>query len=186
MKMKLENATHTIELLIDEDYSKDSTDNFNEYAKVYFEESEFVFPTQIGVKTFENETPIASAIIGSIGGGTGVHENSQIIENDKIVVCCSDSLFCLTLPSLELLWKTEADQACCFEVFKYKEDYIVHGEMEISRINANGKIVWKQSGSDIFTTFEGKDVFTITDSFILATDWEHKKYKFDFDGNLIR
>jgi len=44
---------------------------------------------------------------------------------------------------------------------------------------------WQQSGADIFTTLEGKNNFIITDNYILATDWENRKYKFKFDGRLI-
>lgn len=84
-----------------------------------------------------------------------------------------------------MLWKTKADQATCFEIFKHKDDYIVHGELEISRLDKNGNIVWQQGGRDIFTTLDGKDDFAITDEYILATDWANRKYKFDFDGKII-
>ena len=63
--------------------------------------------------------------------------------------------------------------------------YIVQGELDISRIDKNGNIIWQQSGADIFTRMEGKDNFVLTENYILATDWENRKYKFDFNGNRI-
>jgi hypothetical protein len=32
---------------------------------------------------------------------------------------------------------------------------------------------------------DSKDNFVITDKYILATDWENRKYKFDFNGKLF-
>jgi hypothetical protein len=183
--MIAKSGNYTIELIRDENYSEKSNDNLISYDKIHFEESDYVLPTKIGLKTYENDEIISSAIIGSVGGGTGIHKNSQIIENDRIIVCCSDSVFCLSIPDLNLIWKTEADQASCFEIYKFKESYIIHGEMEISRLNFNGEIMWQKSGADIFTTEKGTDDFEITDSYIKATDWENRTYKFDFNGILI-
>jgi len=176
---------YKVELKVDETFTKNSADNVHDYSNVYFDESEFEFQTKIGLKLFENGDLSNSAIIGSIGGGTGIHENSQIIEEDRILICCSDSIFCLSVPELDLVWKTQADQAACFEIFKYKDSYIVHGELEISRLDSSGQIMWQQSGGDIFTTPEGENDFKITEEYIKATDWENRSYKFDFDGNPI-
>jgi hypothetical protein len=183
--MNFEIGKYIIELEVDETYTRNSTDNVNDYSKVYFDESKYKFPTKIGLRLFENGNLYQSAIIGSIGGRTGIHENSQIIEEDRLLVCCSDSIFCISIPELELIWKTQADQATCFEIFKYRDSYIVHGELEISRLDYNGKILWQQSGADIFTTEEGIDDFEITELYIRVTDWENRTYKFDFDGKTI-
>ncbi|PCJ64855.1 MAG: hypothetical protein COA58_11305 [Bacteroidetes bacterium] len=183
--MIAKSGTYTIELIRDENYSENSTDNFISYDKIHFMESEYIFPTKIGLKSSENGKLISSAIIGSIGGGTGIHLNSQIIEKDRIIVCCSDSVFCLSIPNLDLIWKTQADPASCFEIFKFNESYIIHGEMEISRLNLNGEVMWQKSGADIFTTEKGTDDFEITESYIKATDWGNRTYKFDFNGILI-
>ncbi len=157
----------------------------NYYEKIHFMEYDYVFPTKIGLKTYESSKIISSAIIGSVGGGTGIHKNSQIIENERIIVCCSDSVFCLSIPDLNLIWKTQADRASCFEIFKFKKSYIIHGEMEISRLNLNGEIMWQKSGADIFTNEKGTDNFEITESYIKATDWGNRIYKFDFNGILM-
>jgi len=89
----------------------------------------------------------------------------------------------LSIPELTLLWRTHADQGTCFEIYKYQGSYIVHGEFEISRLHKNGKIIWQQSGADIFTTIEGRKDFELTDKYIIATDFENRVCKFDYDGN---
>ena len=183
--MITEIGLYRIEIRKDEKYTIDSADNLFDYKNIYFTSSDYILPTRIGIKVYENEELISSSIIGSIGGGTGIHDRSQIIENGKLIICCSDSVFSLSLPDLNLIWKTQADQATCFEIFNLQDSFIVHGEMEISKLDLNGNILWQNSGADIFTTEKGIDDFEITDSFIRATDWENRIYKFDFDGKLI-
>lgn len=72
----------------------------------------------------------------------------------------------------------------CFEIFYLEKDYLVHGELDITRLDKNGKIIWQNSGKDIFTTLEGKDDFCLTETEIIAKDWNYEKYIFDYDGNL--
>jgi outer membrane protein assembly factor BamB len=176
---------YRIDIYEDQTFAEGSADNVFQYEFVYFEKSEYHFPSVYGIKIFQDNILLKSAVIGSIGGGTIIHDTSSIIENDRLLVCCSDSIFCLSIPDLTLLWRTQADQATCIEIYKYEDSYIIHGEFDISRLDKNGKILWQQSGADIFTTLDGKDTFIITDDYILATDWENRKYKFDFNGQLI-
>lgn len=156
-----------------------------QYDLVYFDKSEYQSPSVYVIKIFQDGALLQSAVIGSIGGGTVIRSSSTIIEDDRLLVCCSDTIYCLSIPDLTLLWRTQADQATCFEIYKYQDSYIIHGEFEISRLDKNGNILWQQSGADIFTTLEGIDNFSITEKYILATDWENRKYKFDFNGQSI-
>lgn len=174
-----------IEIYEDKTFKTGSADNVNEYNFIYFDKSEYQFPSVFGIKIFQGNEQLKSAAIGSVGGSTCIHKSSTIVENDRLLVCCSDTIFCLSIPDLNLLWRTQADQATCFEIYKYQDSYIVHGELEISRLDKDGKILWQRSGADIFTTQDGKDDFRITDNYILATDWENRKYKFDFNGNIL-
>lgn len=41
-------------------------------------------------------------------------------------------------------------------IYPYKEDYILHGEMEICRINSDLENLWTFSGYDIFVTQTGE------------------------------
>lgn len=174
-----------LELIDEKNGSKDSRDYLDNYDKVYINHVKYSPNSVFGLKVRMNNELFSSAIIGATGGGTGLHQRSQIITVDRIVLCCSNSLFCLKLPELVLLWVREVEFATCLEVFQYNQDYIVHGETTVSRISHSGDIVWKQGGADIFTTLEGEEDFRLTDDFILATDWNYRKYKFDFDGNQL-
>lgn len=174
-----------LEIIDEKQHSNDSRDCLSNYEKVYLNDSDYSPSSLFGLKAWLNNELFTTALIGATGGGTGLHERSQIINEDRIVMCCSNSLFCLKLPELELLWTIEVEWATCFEIFEYNQDYIVHGETTVSRISHSGEIIWQQNGSDIFTTLEGIDDFIVTEDYIIATDWDYRTYKFDFDGNKI-
>jgi len=183
--MEFVSGKYKIRVFEDNGFKESSVDNIHKYDLIYLKKSDYKFSSIFGIKIFQDTVELKSAVIGSIGGATGIHDKSIIVESERLVVCCSNSVFCLSIPDLTLLWKTQADQATCFEIYEYQDSYIVHGELEISRLDRNGKILWQRSGADIFTTAEGKEDFIITDNYILATDWENKKYKFNFDGKIV-
>lgn len=169
----------------DETYALD--DGIDTYDFQYIENSIYKHSSSIGIKVYKNEAFFKSAVIGAAGGSTTIHETSFVYDPDRIVICCSDTVFCLSIPYLSLLWKTRSDSTTCFEVFKYKTDYIIHGELEITRLGHDGEIIWQQSGADVFTSLNSKnDDFIITETYILVTDWNNKKYKFDFDGDILQ
>jgi len=183
--MIITHGQYQIDISSDSAYSENSRDNLTQYDFVYFDKSKYAFPSVFGIKVFKHNKLLASAAIGALGGGTTIHENSLILEENRIITCCGDNVFCISIPELHIVWQTKADSATCFGIFKYADSFIIHGELEITRLDKDGKIIWKNSGRDVFTTLSGKDTFEITDTYILATDWENRKYKFDFDGKTI-
>jgi len=165
--------------------SAQNPEYLNQFDSVYIDADEYL-TSAVAVKIYGDEELIKSSVFGASGGYTGVQKSSMIVDVHKITGCCCDTIFCLSVPELNLLWKTKADITTCFQIFKYQQDYIVHGEVEISRINEWGAIVWQKSGADIFVRLKGSGGdFLIADSYIFAKDWENREYKFDFDGNII-
>ena len=185
-EMTFEIGKYQVELLNESDYNPDSNDNLNKYLKNYLTESDFKLPTKIGVKILENGTEINSAIIGAENGATALHETSQIIESNRILICCCDSVFCLDLPTLNLIWKTKVDLISAFEIFKIENGYIIHGELEITRIDNYGKIIWQNGGTDIFVSQNGNNNFEVQDNFVKAIDWDNRIYKWNLDGVEIK
>jgi len=183
--MIIKSENYNIELIEIEHFSEKSTEIIDMFKKVHIKLSDYFLPSLIGIRIFENKNIINSALIGSINGGIGIHQSSQIVENNKIIICCSDTIFNLSIPELDINWKIQGDQSTCFGIYKYQNTFIVHGEMEISRIDNNGKVLWKKSGADIFTTISGKNNFELTNNYIKVSDWNNKEYKFDFNGKIL-
>ncbi|WP_010520557.1 hypothetical protein [Aquimarina agarivorans] len=176
---------YTISIFEENDYRFDSTDNWYKYSKEYIKEDNNELTSVFGIKIFEDEKLISDCIIGSDGGATGIYMDSTMISYEGLVICCSDKVFKLSIPELNLEWKTKADTMTCFGIHSLDADYVVHGELEITRLNKDGKIIWQKRGRDIWTTPEGIDDFVVYDDYILATDWEYNRYKFDFNGNVF-
>ncbi len=174
-----------IKFFDESDYRFDSMDNIKTYDKTFVSGDKSALTSQIGIEIFEDDKLKSSCIIGSEGGATGITGNTTLISNGGLVVCCSNTVFKLTIPDLDLEWKTISDSATCFGIHYLDKDYVVNREIEITRLDKDGKIVWKQSGRDIWTTAEAFDDFAVYDDYILATDWTYNRYKFDFDGQLL-
>jgi len=187
--MLIESSNGYVIRLIDEfGYDPDSVDNVNSYKKFYSagNYNDYLNSSKHGIHIFDGEGLLNSACICAFGGKTGIHPNCLILEAHQILACCADSVFCLTIPDLNLSWVTKADTATCFEIFKHEDDFIVHGELEITRLNKNGKIIWEFSGSDIFTTPTGRNDFKLEGSRIEAINWEGIKFVIDAPtGNVV-
>jgi hypothetical protein len=176
---------HIIKFYDEADYSFGSSDNIKKYDQIFISGYNTILTSQIGIELFEDEKLKSSCLIGSEGGGTGITENSILISYGGLVICCSNTIFKLTIPDLNLEWKTISDNSTCFGIHCLDSNYVVHGELEITKLDKEGRIIWQKSGRDIWTTAEGIDDFAVYENYILATDWDYYRYKFDFDGNLL-
>ena len=176
----------TIDISDDQTFSFGSADNKYKYLKHFFGEGGQKFPvSKHSIKIFKDDEEINSCIIIGSGGATGVYKNSSLIDDDKILLCCCNTIFCLTLPELDLKWKTKADRATCFEIFKQQDDYIVHGELQVTKLDKDGQVRWKFGGADIFVSIDNEEEFKIENDGILLTDFAKTKYKIDFDGKRL-
>ena len=160
--------------------------DLSNYDKIYLEDSPYQYSSLIEVTARNSSDGHFSAIVGNTMGATGLHENSFVVEDNRLMICCSNHIICLTLPDLNLMWSTAADDITCFEIFKYKDKYIVHGELEISCLNRQGQILWRYSGEDIFVTINNYDRLILSDNYIIARDFNNKTYKINYDGSTFK
>lgn len=176
---------HAIKFFDETDYKVAAMATPKLYSKLFLSDDNSQATSKIGIEIFEEDTLVTSCLIGSDGGHSGLTGDTTLISYGGLVVCCGNTVFKLTIPNLDLEWKTVADTMTCFGIHYLEQDYVVHGELEITRLDKNGKIVWQQSGRDIWTTPDDRDDFSVTDDYILATDWQYNCYKYDYNGNLI-
>ncbi|MCV2484182.1 hypothetical protein OD917_04550 [Flavobacterium sp. SH_e] len=186
--MKVDYKNFEIEIIDDENYNLDSTDNLHQYQKVYYkgknQEDGFSPTSKHAVIIREAEVEISSVLICEAGGATGIYDDSFIIEDDKIWIRICNKIYCLEISSLEIVWQKEFDFATNFTIHKLEEDFIIYGEVEIFRITKEGEIIWRFGGRDIWVNLEGKNPFNIETDKIRLFDFESNEYVLDFDGNL--
>ena len=169
---------------------EDKNDNTS-FERRYFAtetEEECTFHTpQVAVYLYQSEEKIISALLEGEGCACGIGKENVLLDGDRLLVACGYEVFCVLLPTLELLWHTQVDMAACFEIAPYQDDYITHGEVEISRLNRQGEILWQFSGKDIFVSpIERTPSFTLTPKGIELVDFNYESYFIDYDGKLLR
>ena len=132
-----------------------------------------------------DQIPSEFNLIHKDGLATHIHSTSTIISEDKILVCCSNSIFCINLPSLELNWIKEFDPFTCFQIYKITDGFICHGELIISRFNIKGDLIWEFGGEDVFVSIEDTEEFNIVGGVIQFRDFANTFYKLDYNGVLL-
>jgi hypothetical protein len=173
--MRLEAHGLNIEI-IPEDFRYDprSSDNLRTYDRVY--RLEGPQSSVHGLRVSEGDRLVSSAVLVAGGGASGIHERSAIVTPKVIYLAVGDHVACLSLPMLNLVWATKVDSATCFGVHAIpgSSDIISHGELEIARLNEEGRIIWSSGGRDIFT-----EAVKVLPDAVQAVDFEGWTYQFD-------
>ncbi len=176
----------SIELLHDDTYTYNSSDNNKMYKFVYKTDESRITLNKCGIIIRDqNEDEVSSAIILSAYGGSYPYPTLTAISNYHLFICASKYLYCLEIPSLEKSWQIQVDDGQAFEVFDIHIGLIVHGELSISRVSYDGTVLWSKSGPDIFVSEAGKNDFEIDHNRIEARCWNGEALMWDFDGNPI-
>ncbi|MFO1042265.1 MAG: hypothetical protein U0941_10800 [Planctomycetaceae bacterium] len=176
-----------LEIRIDNDpsFSFGSVDTPHAYDHSYRLDDEPYSPTSLHTVSViqEDETIVASSILGATGGASGVHEHSAIIHANCLLIAVGPFVVSLELPTLTLNWKVKTDSATCFGVYHSANNrcYISHGELDVAGVSYDGSIMWSNSGADIFT-----NGFSVSQNQVTAIDWNEDKYVWDIaTGQLI-
>lgn len=173
--MMLEARGLTIEI-IPEDFRYDpcSADNIRAYDRVH--RLDGPQSSVHGLKVYQDNVLVSNAVLLAGGGASGVHEHSAIATPEVIYLAVGDHVASLSLPMMNLVWATKVDSATCFGVHAIPEssDIISHGELEIARLSAEGRIMWSSSGRDIFS-----GEIKVLPDVVQAVDFEERTYLFD-------
>jgi hypothetical protein len=170
--------------VFDDTAFNETPDSLLRYDHIYHASSNKGYQpvSQHGIIVLKNGVKISSAILLATAGATSVTKDAVIVNEDYIITRCCNTVFSLSLPELQLNWMTEVDWATCFSIHTYEDTYITHGEISISRINKEGKILWQFEGADIFVCLNKDAPFIMQSDYILLTDFNRVKYKIGYDG----
>jgi hypothetical protein len=182
--MKIEYKNWIIEIINDSNFTIDSTDNATSYKQI-ISDNVVSSTSKHGIRITTNGKEINSVVICESGGPTTIHERSMIIIESELFLCCGDHVYCLELPSFAVNWRSQLDPATCFGIYEFENDLIIHGELEISRIDLKGNKKWDFSARDIFVTPGGKHAIEIEKGSIKLRDWGGYEYVIDQDGKII-
>jgi hypothetical protein len=185
--MRWNNDRFVIEMIDEPCYTFGSADNVHVYEREsLFQSKEYRPSSRHGVRCFEGEEPRGSVVLGGSGAGSSVNERSCVMFADRCLVGIGNGVVALSLPDLNQLWQVEVDVASCFGLHALPDEsgVIVHGELVVRRLSADGRTVWEFGGKDIFT-----GPFAIRGGVIFAADFYDNEYRIDLEsgkGELTR
>lgn len=169
----------------DETYTIDSVDNkpydiimnpFKYTRNNYAKAMEIVIQNEV-----YEETRIA--LIGSL---YGYESDCAVLNNKELLVLIDKDIFIINIDDYMLIKYKNID---CFgdnfAVYLVHDGYIIHGEMEIFKLDYELNKVWEFSGADIFVTQDDKLPFLIDGDRLKIYDWNGAYYEIDLNGNLI-
>lgn len=183
--MVIENDYFKITIKQDETYTIDSTDNKpydiimnpfkytrNNYTKVM----EIVIQNEISEE-------VRIALVGSLYGS---ESNCAVLKDRELVVLIDKDIFIINLDEYKLVRYKNLDCfGINFSIYLVNNGYIIHGEMEVFKLNFELERVWGFSGADIFVTHDDKLPFLIDGDRIKIYDWNGTYYEIDLNGKLI-
>lgn len=185
MKVKYKNFEIEITNESDLDSAKFGQIFKKQYPEDLGHKLEYKPSSKHGIRIKESGIEKCSAILLETGGVTGISENSFQIKDDRIYICCSDQIYSLNLTDLSVNWRKQYDIATCLGIYEFDNDFIIHGEIQVSRIEKNGETKWNFSARDIFVNPDGKTEFKITENRIELIDWQGYKYELNADGKIL-
>lgn len=136
-----------------------------------------------GVEVRVDGDPVASAVLLCDAGCPGVSSTGAVLRDGTLFVAMRDHVAALYVPSLEVRWMTDVDDACVYG-FVGIEDHdalLLHGELWITRLGLDGTIQWQRGGEDIFT-----GGCWMVDGAVAAADWNGTEYRWRLaDGEVL-
>ncbi len=177
--MYLSNKNFTAEISFDDTYTVNSADNVTKYDKVLdpMGIKEYYKFLRIAIK-HKGETRLIGLICRFL-----TYESCAVLRDDDLVILSEDYLLSLDLKKCEIAAVQKLDIfESTFGIYPYKEDFIIHGELDISRVDKDFKLLWQVDGEDIFVTLDSTLPFEMNDNGITARDFLGNVYSIGYDG----
>jgi len=181
----IENDYVKITIKQDKTYTVDSVDNkpydiiMNPFK---YTRSDYTKTMEIVIKN-EMFEEMRIALIGSL---YGVESNYAVLKDRELVFLIEKDIFIINIDEYKLIKYRKIE---CFGdnfgIYLVNDGYIIHGEMEVFKLDYELDKVWQFLGADIFVTQDEKLPFLINGDRIKIYDWNGTYYEIDLDGKLI-
>lgn len=141
--------------------------------------------TKIMEIVIQNEV-LEEARIALIGNLYGHESNCAVLKDRELVVLIDKDIFIVNIDEYKLAKCKKID---CFgdnfAIYLVSNGYIIHGEIEVFKLDYELDKIWEFSGADIFVTQDNKLPFLIDGDRIKIYDWNGTYYEIDLNGKLI-
>lgn len=115
----------------------------------------------------------------------GIYECCTVLNGEKLIIAKFNTVYEINLVCGEACHKHISDLAGAIGLYKVEDGYIIHGEMQIVKLDFELNIVWSFYGADIFASVQGRDSFILSKDKIELIDFENNHYVINLTGELI-
>ena len=180
----LQNNKYRIKITEDNTYTLDSTDNKN-YDYVMNPHN---FKRNHTYKTLHiSLSGIKNMNIALICDFNTIEYDCAILEGDTLTILLNDYIAQIDLNTVRIIGGYPLDVfGTNLSIHRLSDGYLIHGEIEIIKLDNEFNTMWKFSGKDIFASVSGKNSFEIAKNSIKLYDFLDNYYELDFDGNTIK
>lgn len=108
-----------------------SADNLHSYDSTRVLGDNSYITSRHALRLFQHDEQIRSCLISAGGGASGVHDHTAIIHGDNCIIAVGPFMASVAIPSLDLNWATQTDDATCFGVYESQTHacLLSHGEL---------------------------------------------------------
>lgn len=173
-------GTLEVELWQDPAWSPDSAGDPGRYGRVISIADPHRQATGIEVRV--DGRAVSTVVVLGEMGCPGVSWSKAVLRGDTLVLAMAAKVVALAVPSLEVRWITDLDDACLFGLTEIGDDdaVLVHGELHITRLGMDGGIRWQRTGHDIFT-----GGCHVEDGQVVAVDWNGAVYRWRLSDGAV-
>ena len=116
----------------------------------------------------------------------GDYECCTVLNNEKLIIAKFNTIYEINLLRSEARYKQFTDLAGAIGLYKLDDGYIIHGEMEILKLDFELNIIWQFCGADIFVSPQGEKSFKLLEDKVELVDFENNRYTINLNGELIK
>ena len=166
------------ELVPDPSYTIGSADN-RPYDRIINPDGlgrgDFAKVCRLAVERFETGEERQAALIGP---KTWCVESCAVLEESRLTVLMDRMVIRLSLDNFEIVCSRRLDVCgSMLALYPCGGDLILHGELEVLRLNRELQTVWTFSGRDLFASLTGERAFCLENGRI--------RYELSLDGELL-
>ena len=182
--MILENNKYRVYIEVDTTYTVKSVDN-KRYDLIFEVED---YPKGHMYKTFSitvinDKEKYSIALVGSLY--SEVYQ-CAVLKDNELVVLMDNTIIFIDIENINIIKDVLiTDFGICFAIYKFKNGYVIHGELDVIKLDSSGGVEWRFSGADMFATSKG-DNFTILKNEIIVEDWQGYVYHINENGQEIK
>ena len=115
-----------------------------------------------------------------------VFEYCTVLNEEKLYTIEFNTLYEIDIFSKQIRYIDLDDLSGAMGLYKINDGLIVHGEMEIVKLDFELNEIWHFLGADIFASITDQPAITIYDDRIELLDFENNHYVISHDGKLIK